>query len=94
MSEIILATTAALAIFVGAFSVYAYGFRTLKVRKRVIVSTTSDYAVSGVLYKRTSRTIVLRDAHVQTDSDTRPPVPMDGELVIDRDQILFIQVVS
>jgi hypothetical protein len=93
MNEIILAATAALAILAGGLSVYAHGFRTLKMRKRVIVSTTSDYGVSGVLHKRTSRVIVLRNAHVQSEAD-RPPVPMDGELVIDRDQILFVQVVS
>ena len=40
------------------------------------------------------RLLVLRDAHVQADSETRPPSPVDGELVIDRAQILFIQVVA
>ena len=94
MNQIIFASTAALAVFVGGFSVHAYGFRTMKVRKRVIVSLTEGYGVSGVLYKRTTRTLVLRDAHVQADSETRPPSPVDGELVIDRAQILFIQVVS
>lgn len=74
-----------------------YDRHLLKPRKRVNVSTVAGYGASGILHRRGRRTIVLRDVKVQVDGDgleQRPPVPVDGELVIDRDQIVWIQVVG
>lgn len=96
MNEIILALSflATLSIAIIGASVYAHDLRVLRPRQRVIVNTLAGHGASGVLHKRTRRTLILRDAYVTSDSDTRPPVPMDGELVIDRDQILWIQAVA
>lgn len=94
MNFIIPAVLVLTALLCGGVLVRAYGLRVLKPRKRVLVSTVAGYGASGVLHRRTTRTIVLRDVRVTTDMEERPPVPVDGELVIDRDQVLWIQVVS
>lgn len=71
-----------------------YRQNVLRLRKRVIVSTHAGYGVEGVLYARSGRTLILRDARVTTNGEDRPPVPVDGELLLDRDQVVWIQVVS
>jgi hypothetical protein len=94
MNELFLALSLLVAAGIGGLSVYAHGLRVLRPCKRVLVSTNAGYGASGVLHKRSHRTIVLRDARVTSEMEDRPPVPIDGELVIDRDQILWIQVVA
>lgn len=60
--------------------------------RRVIVNLVSDpdHAVSGVLWDTRGTWLVLRDAAV-LQSDGRA-TPMDGELVVDRRNIAFVQV--
>lgn len=65
-----------------------------RLRKRVIVSTHAGYGVEGVLYERNGRILVLRDARVTSNGEDRPPVPVDGELLLDRDQVVWVQVVN
>ncbi len=60
------------------------------VRRRVVVNLGDD-AISGVLWARRGRLLVLRDARIMQPG--REPVPMDGEVVIDRDQVRFVQAV-
>lgn len=66
----------------------------LRPRRTVIVQTTGDYAVRGVLHARGLRTVTIRDAAVQVAGSGPAPHPVDGELVIDRDQILWVQALS
>lgn len=61
-----------------------------RVRKDVIVTMRSGEAFRGVLHDADGRSFVLRDAKALTDASARP-VPVDGELVLDRAQIDYMQ---
>ena len=92
--ELIAAAVIVVAIVGTTFAGLRHHQGVLRLRKRVIVSTHAGYGVEGVLYSRSGRTIVLRDSRVTTNGEDRPPVPVDGELLLDRDQIVWIQVVN
>jgi len=62
----------------------------LGLRRRVVVNLTSDKAVEGVLWARRGRNVVLKDARLHEVG--AEPVPMDGEVVIDRERVDFIQI--
>lgn len=62
------------------------------VRKRVLVSLLSGAAVSGVLLKRSGPLLVIVDASVipaQGDASSA-----DGQIVVERSQVEFIQVLG
>lgn len=60
------------------------------VRKRVVVNLLTDRAFTGILWARRGPLLVLRDAVMHEPGV--PPAPIDGEVVVERDQIEFIQV--
>ena len=64
--------------------------RRLAVRKHVLVSLRSDRAVTGVLWARRGRFLVLKSAEMHEPGAN--PVPLDGDLVLDRDQVEYVQV--
>lgn len=64
--------------------------KRLMVRRRVLVSLRSGNAVTGVLWVRRGRSLVLRAAQLLEPG--AEPSPMDGDVVLDRDQIEFVQV--
>ena len=58
--------------------------------RRVVVNTKTDRAFRGVLWRRRRGYLVLRNAElVKAGGET---VPMDGEVVIDADNVDFMQV--
>lgn len=59
--------------------------------RRVIVVTKTDRTFRGVLWQRRRGFIVLREASLLEHGKQ---VPVDGELVIDRANVDFIQVLS
>lgn len=61
-----------------------------RMREKVIVTMKSGEAFMGVLAEADSRSFVLRDAKALTDATARP-VPVDGELVLDRAQVEYMQ---
>lgn len=61
-----------------------------RLREYVVVTLKSGEAFGGVLYGADSRSFVLRDAKALTDASARP-VPVDGELILPRDQIDYFQ---
>lgn len=65
----------------------------LAVRHRVVVNLVTGQAVRGVLWRRRGRLLVLRDAELYEPGNTRP-TPMDGETLVDRDQVLIVQKVG
>jgi hypothetical protein len=82
----VLALVAAIAWHVGQ-QVWA---RRLMVRRRVVVNLVGDQAVTGVLWRRVGGFLVLRDARlIEAGAD---PVSMDGDVLIERDRVLFVQV--
>lgn len=66
-----------------------FWWRRTAVRKRVVVNL-SDKAFAGVLWAKRGPLLVLRDAVLMQHgaADT----PMDGEVVIERTRVEFIQV--
>lgn len=62
----------------------------LAVRDRVVVNLHTGQAVTGVLWRRTGRHLVLRNAALVEPGNSRPN-PMDGEAIVDRDQVLLVQ---
>ncbi|MFD6070622.1 hypothetical protein [Amycolatopsis lurida] len=80
---------AALGLFVLANHVRG---RTLAVRKRVVVNLIDDQALTGVLWRRHRDLLVLRS--VQLMQPGREPIRMDGDVVIERDRINWVQIVG
>lgn len=64
--------------------------RRLMVRREVLVQLLSGRAVRGVLWARKGRSLVLKSATLlEPGSD---PVPMDGDVVLDRGAVDYVQV--
>lgn len=61
-------------------------------RRTVIVNTTTGKAFRGVLWERGGRHLVLRNAELLRPGGEVAPI--DGELVIDRENVEFIQVIG
>lgn len=66
-----------------------FWWRRTAVRRRVVVNL-ADKAFSGVLWAKRGPLLVLRDATLMQHgaADT----PMDGEVVVERSRVEFIQV--
>lgn len=60
-------------------------------KRQVIVNTKTDRAFRGILWRKRWRYLVLRNAELLKPQGGT--VRMDGEVVIDRDNVDFIQVV-
>lgn len=60
--------------------------------RHVIVNTTFDEVFSGVLWKSRGPYLVLRDTSMLQKSG--PPITVDGEVIIDRQKVAFMQAVS
>lgn len=64
----------------------------LAMSRRVMINLTSGDAIEGVLWDERNPLIVVRDARLHSSDSA--PVPLDGEVVIERDRIKFMQVLS
>lgn len=65
------------------------GFRRTLVRRKVVVNLLSGRAFVGILYRQAGPLLVLRDT-VMHDPGAEPAA-VDGEVVVERDQVEFIQ---
>lgn len=65
--------------------------RRLAVRRRVMVTTIPGAAFHGILWARRGPWLILRDVTVHADGEA---VPADGEVIIDRRIVLFVQAVD
>lgn len=63
----------------------------LVVSRRVMVNLTTGSAIQGILWDEKGPLIVLRDAQLHNEGGH---APLDGEVIIERDRIEFVQVVS
>lgn len=63
--------------------------RRLVVRRRVLVNLRSGRAITGTLWVRRGRTLVLKSAELLEPGAA--PVSMDGDVILDRDQVEFVQ---
>ncbi len=68
-------------------------YRRVLVHRRVVVNLTTGKAIEGILWDEQGQLLVLRDCYLH-EGGTAGPVPMDGEVVIERDRIEFIQAAS
>jgi len=60
--------------------------------RQVIVNTRTDRAFRGVLWQKRARYLVLRNVELlKVGGET---APVDGEVVIERDNVDFIQVLG
>lgn len=64
----------------------------LRLRKRVIVTTTDGQGFSGVLFDMDAEAVVLRETEALGVAARSHPVPVDGELLILREDVAYIQV--
>jgi hypothetical protein len=90
MLETLIAAVVVLALIAAILAYELHGMPRL--RRRCIVNLRGDGidTIEGVLWTRRGRWLVLKDARLLHRDD--PPVPADGEILIDRDQINFLQV--
>ncbi len=57
---------------------------------RVLANLVDGSAISGLLIDKRGPLIILADATLLTE--THEPTPLDGEVYIERDKVLFLQV--
>lgn len=60
------------------------------VRRRGIVNLKSGRTFRGILWKQSGPLVVMRQAEMLEAG--REPIPVDGEVVIERSEIEFIQL--
>jgi len=68
-----------------------FWWRRTAVRKRVVVNL-ADKGFKGILWAKRGPLLVLRD--VELLEAVRPPQPVDGEVVVERAKVEFIQVLA
>lgn len=61
------------------------------VRERVLVNLVDGRAFDAILWSRRGQLLVLRDSRLITPGSDSP-VPVDGEVIIERPKVAFIQV--
>lgn len=71
-----------------------FAFSETLVRRRVVVNLVSDKALAGILWAKRGPLLVLRDVTLHAPDGPEGGVSMDGEVVIERPQVEFIQVLS
>lgn len=65
-------------------------YRRTALRRRVLVNLDGGRAFNGVLWAQRGPLLVLRNAELLEPG--REPVALDGDIVIERDRIDFVQV--
>ena len=94
MTELIVLSAAVLILLVGV-GVHVtdrVGAQRLVIRRRVLVQLHSGRAFTGVLYRRRGRLIVLKNAEMLEPGNQ--PTTMDGEVVLDRGEVEYVQAVN
>lgn len=64
-------------------------FRRVLLLRPVVVNLIDGSSIQGVMYRDPGQLIVLKNAvYLEPGAE---PVPLDGDTVIERDKVLFIQ---
>jgi hypothetical protein len=89
--EVLGALLAVLAVGFGVLAVEFWGLP--RRRHRVIVNFRDQTApsISGILWLRRGRWLLLRDCYL-LETAKQAPTRIDGEVTLDRASVLFIQV--
>lgn len=69
----------------------AWSYGKLAMNRRIMVNLANGSAIDGILWDDRGRLLVLRDANLHSEGGS---APLDGDVVIERDRIAFVQVVS
>ena len=67
-----------------------FSWRRTAVRKRVLVNLKTDKALTGVLWAKRGRLLIIKDTQLLEAG--RQPLGMDGEAIIELDNVDFVQV--
>lgn len=89
---VIAAALVLLALSVIFYTVTEHYGQRVAAKRRVVINLVDDRAITGVLWRRHRRLVVMRGAELVEPG--REPVPMDGDVVIERDRISFTQIVG
>ncbi len=87
---IVAVVVAALLALFSAVAVRSYPWVPMQ-RRRVMVVLVDDKVVEGILYARRGPLLVLRNASVHHAGQV---VPADGELIIERARVAWVQVLA
>lgn len=79
-----------IAVCVAAAVTAAVLQRRVALHRRVLVSLVDGKAIAGVLWSRRGSLILLKDATLHQDG--AEPAKVDGEILVDRARIDFVQV--
>jgi small nuclear ribonucleoprotein (snRNP)-like protein len=66
------------------------GWRRWPICKRVLVNLDDGRAFRGILYHRRGPLLILRDAELIEPGAA--PIAVDGEVIVERTRVSFIQV--
>jgi hypothetical protein len=69
----------------------AWSYGKLAMNRRVMINLIAGNAIDGILWDDRGRLLVLRDANLHSEGGS---APLDGEVIIERDRIAFVQVVD
>lgn len=67
-----------------------HAYRRVAVSRRVVVNTKTGTSLAGVLVAERGPILILKGAAMLTA--TANPVPVDGDVVIERSNVDFVQV--
>lgn len=76
----------------GAVAAWLSTPRRTAVRRRVLVNLVDGKAIAGVLWARRGPLLVLKDATLHGPGPE--PVPVDGEVLVERGRVDFVQVLQ
>lgn len=91
MAELVVLSAAVLVLVVGV-GVHVFdrvAGQRLMIRRRVLVQMHSGRAFTGLLWRRRGRLVVLKSAEMLEPNNQ--PVPMDGDVILDRGEIEYVQ---
>lgn len=66
-----------------------FAFRRFIVRRRVVANLVDGTAIEGVLLRKSGPLLLLVDSYLHEEG--APPRPLDGQTIIERSKVLFIQ---
>lgn len=70
-----------------------FAWRRSAIRKRVLVSLKTDKAIRGILWTTRGPLLVIKDPELLTMGG-QPPVKLDGEVIIERSNVDFVQIIG
>lgn len=82
------------AVLCVGWGVLAYEWWGLPARRRRVIVNFRDQtapSLDGILWQRRGRWLVLRDCYL-LETAKQTPTRVDGEVTLDRSQVLFLQV--